>query len=129
VQWRQLHSGAGCERQDWRFERQRLAILYRRRRQCGRKLVEHNNQAALIIDNPRKCGETGATYIPALGRYVLVAWYYPGDPNIETDESHFIFYESPKPWGPWTPVCEYTSRPQGWYCPRVLSKWQVRRRK
>jgi hypothetical protein len=86
----------------------------------------HNNpEAALIIDNPRKCGETGATYIPALGRYVLVAWYYPGDPNIETDESHFIFYESPKPWGPWTPVYEYTSRPHGWYCPRILSKWQV----
>jgi hypothetical protein len=83
------------------------------------------HQAALVIDNPRKCGETGATYIPALGRYVLVAWYYPGDPNIETDESHFIFYESPKPWGPWTAVCEYTSRPHGWYCPRVLSKWQV----
>jgi hypothetical protein len=83
------------------------------------------HQAALIIDNPRKCGETGATYVPSLGRYILVAWYYPGDPNIETDETCFIFYESPKPWGPWTSIYKYTSRPEGWYCPRVLSKWQT----
>jgi hypothetical protein len=26
---------------------------------------------------------------------------------------------------PGQPVYEYTSRPDGWYCPRVLSKWQV----
>jgi hypothetical protein len=82
------------------------------------------HQAALIIDNPRKCGETGATYIPALGRYILVAWYYPGDPTNETEESRFIFYEAPKPWGPWTQVHEYVSNPEGWYCPRLLSKWQ-----
>lgn len=81
-------------------------------------------KATLIIDNPLKCGETGATYIPALGRYVLVAWYYPGDPNVDTDETHLIFYESPKPWGPWTAVKEFASRPEGWYCPRLLSKWQ-----
>jgi len=87
--------------------------------------VSDPHQAALIIDNPRKCGETGATYIPALGRYILVAWYYPGDPNVETDETRFIFYEAPKPWGPWTQVYEYVSQPEGWYCPRILSKWQM----
>jgi hypothetical protein len=77
-----------------------------------------------IIENPLKCGETGATYLPALGRYILVAWYYPGDPNVDADVSNLIFYESPHPWGPWTMIKEESTAPQGWYCPRVLSKWQ-----
>jgi hypothetical protein len=83
-----------------------------------------SDQAALIIDNPLKCGETGATYIDALGRYLLVAWSYPGDPNVETDETRLIFYEAPHPWGPWNAVKEAVSRPEGWYCPRILAKWQ-----
>jgi hypothetical protein len=84
-------------------------------------------QAAPIINNPRKCGETGATYIPALERYVLIAWHYPGDPNVDAHESQFIYYESPAPWGPWTQVGEDTTNPYGWYCPRVLSGWQETR--
>jgi len=82
------------------------------------------DNALPIIDNPLKCGETGATYIPAIGRYILVAWYYPGNPNVDTDETHFIYYEAPKPWGPWRQVKEDVIRPEGWYCPRVLAKWQ-----
>jgi hypothetical protein len=85
------------------------------------------NAAALIIANPLKCGETGATYIPAIGRYLLVAWYYPGNPNIETDETRFIFFEAPHPWGPWKEVKEIAICPEGWYCPRVLAKWQMER--
>jgi hypothetical protein len=77
-----------------------------------------------IIENPLKCGETGVTYLPALGRYILVAWYYPGDPNVDADVSSIIFYEAPHPWGPWTMIKEESTAPQGWYCPRVLSKWQ-----
>jgi hypothetical protein len=78
-----------------------------------------------VIENPLKCGETGATYLPALGRYILVAWYYPGDPNVDADESHLIFYEAPHPWGPWAMIKEEDTVPQGWYCPRVLAKWQT----
>jgi hypothetical protein len=78
-----------------------------------------------VIENPLKCGEAGATYLPALGRYLLVAWYYPGDPNVDSDETHFIYYEAPHPWGPWTAVKEDVIRPEGWYCPRVLAKWQA----
>ncbi len=77
-----------------------------------------------IIENPLKCGEAGATYIPALQRYLLIAWYYPGDPNVDADESHLIYYEAPHPWGPWTRIKEDDTRPEGWYCPRVLNKWQ-----
>jgi hypothetical protein len=82
------------------------------------------NAAQPIIHNLLKCGESGATYIPALGRYLLIAWGYPGDPNIETDETCWTFYESPTPWGPWELVKEVAARPEGWYCPRLLVKWQ-----
>jgi lysophospholipase L1-like esterase len=34
-------------------------------------------QAAHIVDAPGQCGETGVTYLPALNRYVMTAWYYP----------------------------------------------------
>lgn len=84
----------------------------------------HPADALPIIRNPLKCGETGATYLPMLGRYVLVAWYYPGDPNVNSDETHFIYYDAPHPWGPWTEIGEDVIRPYGWYCPRVLACWQ-----
>ena len=102
---------------DWRFYRGGDGL-------ADAAWVSDPEQAVLIIDNPLHCGESGATYIPALGRYVLVAWSYPGDPNVETDETRLIFYEAPHPWGPWTAVREVASRPHGWYCPRVLAKWQ-----
>jgi hypothetical protein len=82
-------------------------------------------QAALIIDNPLKCGEAGATYIPAIDRYILIAWHYPGDPNVDAHISHFIYYESPTPWGPWSAIHEDEIHPHGWYCPRVLTGWQA----
>ena len=84
--------------------------------------------AALIVDAPGRCGETGVTYLPVLKRYVMVAWYYPvgngHDGKIESTE--FVFYESPKPWGPWKQVKKIPIEPQGWYIPRVLSKFQSR---
>lgn len=82
-------------------------------------------QAVPLIRDPLHCGESGATYIPALGCYVLIAWYYPGDPNVETDETRWVFYTSPHPWGPWRKIKEIPIRPEGWYCPRILSAWQT----
>lgn len=101
--WEFYTGGDGMQDENWSYDMER---------------------ASLIIENPLKCGETGATYIPSIGRYILVAWYYPGNPNIDTDRTRFVFYESPKPWGPWTQVKEEEIWPEGWYCPRILSKWQ-----
>lgn len=86
------------------------------------------DKATLIIDAPARCGETGVTYLPALKRYVMVAWYYPvGNGHAGKIEStEFEFYESPKPWGPWKEVRKVHVEPQGWYIPRVLSKFQSR---
>jgi hypothetical protein len=86
------------------------------------------NKAALIIDAPGRCGETGVTYLPALNRYVMAAWYYPvGNGHAgKIEATEFEFYESPKPWGPWKQVKKIHIEPQGWYIPRVLSKFQSR---
>jgi hypothetical protein len=80
--------------------------------------------AIAMIDNPLRCGMTGATFLPSISRYILIGWYYPGDMNVESNETRFIYYESPHPWGPWTQIREEINKPAGWYSPRVLSKWQ-----
>ena len=82
--------------------------------------------AATLIEAPGQCGETGVTYLPALGRYVMVAWYYPiGNGHAgKIEATDFAFYESPKPWGPWKKVRTIRIEPQGWYIPRVLAKFQ-----
>ncbi len=86
------------------------------------------NNAALIINAPGQCGEAGVTYLPALNRYVLVSWYYPiGNGHAgKIEATEFVFYESPKPWGPWTRIKSIRNEPQGWYIPRVLAKFQSR---
>jgi hypothetical protein len=80
--------------------------------------------AATLIDNPGRCGMTGATYIPFLKRYILISWYYPRDMNVESNETRFIYFEAPHPWGPWASFHEEINNPAGWYSPRILAKWQ-----
>ena len=84
------------------------------------------SNAALIIKAPGQCGESGVTYLPALKRYVMAAWYYPiGNGHAgKIEATEFAFYESPKPWGPWRRVKTFPIQPQGWYIPRVLAKFQ-----
>jgi hypothetical protein len=83
--------------------------------------------ATALIENPTRCGMTGATYIPSIGRYILIAWYYPRNPDTDSNETRFNYYEAPHPWGPWTFIREDINRPAGWYSPRVLSRWQTRK--
>ncbi|HEY8010213.1 MAG TPA: DUF4185 domain-containing protein [Rudaea sp.] len=86
------------------------------------------DKAVFIIDAPRQCGEGGVTYLPGLKRYVMAAWYYPvGNGHAgEIQSTEFAFYESPTPWGPWNKIKSIPIKPQGWYIPRVLSKFQTR---
>jgi hypothetical protein len=67
------------------------------------------------------------TYLPALKRYVLVTWHYPiGNGHAgKIEETELVFYESPKPWGPWKSFKNIRANPQGWYIPKVLSKFQT----
>ena len=54
-------------------------------------------RAAILIHAPGQCGETGVTYLPALNRYVMAAWYYPiGNGHAgKIEATAFAFYESP----------------------------------
>jgi hypothetical protein len=82
--------------------------------------------ATFIVNAPGQCGETGVTYLPGLKRYVMAAWFYPvGTGHAgEIESTQFVFYDSPKPWGPWNKIKSIPIKPQGWYIPRVLSKFQ-----
>ncbi len=82
--------------------------------------------SAILIEAPGQCGETGVTYLPALKRYVMAAWYYPiGNGHAgKIEATEFAFYESAKPWGPWKKIRTILIQPQGWYIPRVLAKFQ-----
>jgi hypothetical protein len=78
-----------------------------------------------IISNPKQCGESGITYIPALKKYILIAWFYTGNGRDNTDETVFNVYLSDNLWTGWELVSQKINNPEGWYCPRVLSKWQT----
>lgn len=80
--------------------------------------------AMKIIDNPRHCGETGVTYVPALKKYVLIAWHYLENGRDKPSDGAFDIYLADHPWGPWEHAGEKHNEPQGWYCPRVMAKFQ-----
>jgi hypothetical protein len=81
-----------------------------------------------ILEAAGKCGETGAVYLPARGRYLMISWYYPGGGGYVKGASAttvWDFYEAPKPWGPWVPIGSHAWTPQGYYCPIVCPKFQT----
>jgi len=86
------------------------------------------SHAKPILTGKRKFGMTGAVYLPAHRRYFMIAWYYPaGGGKMKDASTHTVwdFYESPRPWGPWTKIGSYNSEPAGWYSPEVCPKFQT----
>ena len=84
-------------------------------------------KAKSLLSDPMKLGETGAVYLPARRRYMMVTWYYPNGTGHELGAAHktvWNFLESPHPWGPWTRVGSHTWFPQGFYCPGICPKFQ-----
>jgi hypothetical protein len=81
--------------------------------------------AKFILEDPTNCSMTGMTYIPGLGRYVMVVWHYTtynlrADPRTIND-----YYEAPKPWGPWTKFKTVNTKELGWYVPIIGQKFQT----
>lgn len=81
--------------------------------------------ALLIFRNPGKTSMTGIHYVAPLGLYIMPQWYYT---HLEDDHRRwkatcFEFYQSPKPWGPWTLFHTQTFEPEGWYNPCIPSKF------
>ena len=84
------------------------------------------NNAKPILQDPLNCSMTGMTYIPALGRYVMVVWHYTTY-NLRTDPRTINdYYEAPRPWGPWTRFKTINTEKLGWYVPIVGQKYQTK---
>jgi hypothetical protein len=84
-----------------------------------------------LLAQPGKFGMTGPVYLPQNGRYLMIGWYYPaGGGKIKDACFHTVwdFYESPRPWGPWTQIGSFESKPAGWYTPEICPKFQTRDR-
>lgn len=83
-------------------------------------------RAVLVLDAPGKLGMNGAVWVPALGRYVMIGWYYPaggGKLPGASKETNWDFYEAPKPWGPWSKIASHKAAPQGYYSPQLWPKF------
>ncbi len=83
-------------------------------------------RATLVLDSPSRLGMTGAVHVPALGRYLMIGWYYPAGGGKLKGASHtsaWDFYEAPKPWGPWTKIGSHEFWPQGYYTPQICPKF------
>jgi hypothetical protein len=84
------------------------------------------NLAKPILDEPSHLGMTGSTYLPAFHCYMTIGWYYPkgsGKLPSAAQETVWDFYQSPKPWGPWTKISSHRFAPQGYYGPNICLKF------
>jgi hypothetical protein len=87
----------------------------------------HMVDARPVLERPGRLGMTGAVYLPAQQRYLMIGWYYPaGGGKIEGASSRTIwdFFEAPHPWGPWTKIYSHEFSPQGYYSPEICPKFQ-----
>ena len=83
--------------------------------------------AKQLLVTPDRFGMTGAVYLAAQRRYFMIGWYYPaGGGKMPGAGTHTVwdFYESPKPWGPWTRISSFDSTPLGLYSPQICPKFQ-----
>jgi hypothetical protein len=86
------------------------------------------NDAMPVLKDPKKFGMTGAAYLHHYQRYLMIGWYYPaggGKMKGASTDTVWDFYESPRPWGPWTKIGSYESKPSGYYSPQVCPKFQT----
>jgi hypothetical protein len=85
-------------------------------------------KAEPILKAPSQCGMTGATYVPALKRYVMIVWSNTRLPKwYEPDEQIYSFYQAEHPWGPWSLVSSTSDRHivgGNMYGPALCAKFQ-----
>lgn len=75
-----------------------------------------------ILSQRGHLGMASATYDPGIHRYLMPEWWFPAASTCDYN-SVVQFYESPAPWGPWTPFSELQSYPYGYYNPDIVSKF------
>jgi hypothetical protein len=94
----------------------------------GTSWSRNSEVAKPILEKRGQLGETGAIYLPARQRYMMIGWYYPAGSGKMKDASKttvWDFYEAPRPWGPWTQIHSHEFSPQGYYCPGICPKFQT----
>jgi hypothetical protein len=96
---------------------------------AARAWTRSMDAAEPVLDKPGRLGMTSAVCLAGRRRYLMIGWYFPAGGGKIKDactETLWDFYESPKPWGPWTQVGSHRFSPQGYYspqvCPRFLSR-------
>ncbi len=87
--------------------------------------------AAPILSLPAQCGSGPACHVPALGVYLLVAWYIPTPLKkwFEPKELKYDFYQAAHPWGPWKLTASVSDRflvGGHMYGPSLCAKFQGR---
>ncbi len=79
-----------------------------------------------VFQAPGRTGMAGATWIPAIGRYVLPQWHFPHLDRPSPgrwQHSRWEFYSAPCPWGPWELFFSQDFAPEGFYNPSVPSRF------
>ncbi len=90
--------------------------------------VRDRLQARPILSDPHRLGSVSIVYDPALKSYLLASWYYPGctgyvQPGCDVHRSRWVWYQAPKPWGPWARVQQFEWYPAGYYNPILVNKF------
>lgn len=81
-----------------------------------------NLSAGVILNNTGKLGWMNIQYLPSLNRYLLMTFYYPtGSGSGGANNSVWLEYESPTPWGTWTQIGTQTFTGTGYYSPMMLT--------
>jgi hypothetical protein len=84
--------------------------------------------AKQLLVAPGRLGMSGPVYLHDRQRYLMIGWYYPEGGGKAPGAGHHTiwdFYESPRPWGPWTRIGSYDSEPKGLYTPEICPKFQT----
>ena len=82
---------------------------------------------APIYSNSLRVNFADVKYVPGLGRYIFLNYYYTWDGPLEaygyTSHTTWALMQSETPWGPWTPFLTQDFAGNGFYIPTAPSKW------
>jgi hypothetical protein len=86
--------------------------------------------AQALISNAKRVGSANQVqFLPAVGCYVYIDWWYPsvaaGSETFDTSTTQWDIYDAEHPWGPWTLHSSVTwnSEPGlGLYSPNIIPK-------
>ena len=82
-----------------------------------------------ILDLPAQCGQMGATYIPSIKKYIMIAWFITDTLKswFNPKEIRYDFYQADHPWGNWTfvnSISDNFMEGKHWYGPSIITKFQ-----